>query len=97
MISAKSTGIAKVDVTAVTAVQASVYAGFGCNVTNAAAVTGVTASEKKSATVTAVTAQESMPLQRKPNAHAACTPVTSVTSHLNNVQCNCSGLKSGGV
>ena len=38
------------------------------------------------AAATAATAVKTMPLQRKPNAHAGCTPATAETSHLHKVQ-----------
>ncbi|QJC57144.1 hypothetical protein HC248_02460 [Polaromonas vacuolata] len=97
MISAKPTGIVKRDVSAVSAVQASVYAGLGCYGTNSADVSDVSLSRSKAVPDTADTAWKNMPYQRKPNAHAACTPDTSETSCLNNVQCKCLGLKAGGV
>ncbi|MBK7001283.1 MAG: hypothetical protein IPH35_15310 [Rhodoferax sp.] len=69
----------KSDVTDVSAVQASIHAGYGCNGAETADVSAVTAEVATMCTVTAETAAILQALQRKPAPVLACTPDTAVT------------------
>lgn len=66
-------------VTDVSAVQPSIHAGYGCNGTETADVSAVTAEVATMCTVTAETAAILQALQRKPAPVLACTPDTAVT------------------
>ena len=70
----------KVDVTAVTAVQAPVHAGLRCNGIEAQDVTGVTDMSSSAAVKTSVTAAENQTFQPEPACPLGCTLVTSVTA-----------------
>ena len=70
----------KVDVTAVTPVQANFHAGLRCNGIDAADVTGVTYTGGNAAVETSVTAAENQTLQPEPAQALGSTPVTVVTA-----------------
>ena len=76
----------KVDVTAVTAVQAPVHAGLRCNGIEARDVTGVTNIGSSAAVVTSVTAEENQTLQPEFACPLGCTLVTAVTAEKTNTE-----------